>query len=138
MYSDIGVSCPVTRGRSRNRPRKGSYVELFEDVNCIPAGVYKLLDVRKGWCHFRIGSRVEFAISGLNQVRHRFIEPEQASGKRTRVKAFAKRYYNLLEEQDPTLRLDHAKPVTVCALDPALIATYKSKKRKHKPRPTIH
>lgn len=101
----------------RLRVRPGRYVELTENVNAIPAGVYKLDMVHEGTYMFSVGQNAfpNFMMSG--EVRHllRPVPSHQIHKKRTSATQFLNRYFDLLESHTATSPIfDPSKPFTCC------------------------
>jgi len=91
-------------------------VTLTEDLNCIPQGTYRFLGKRGELLFFGLSNSVQFAVSSDAK---RFFRQATRSAKLTRVEDFTSRYYKLLDAMKG-VPFDPTKPITMCALSPAV------------------
>ena len=92
--------------------KPGTYVELTQDINCIPKGVYKIDYCDEFWVHFLVKNNIEFSLDISCLTLLNYLPPSKAKLKETSLNSFGKRYYyllNLLSREEilpsPTLSL---------------------------------
>ncbi len=103
--------------------KQGDYVKLTRNVNCIPAGVYKLCDIDSDMFYFTLGQSVEFCIS--SNARRFISKVPTTSGilKRTSLSSFLNKYYDLLETLKPR-PFSSFRPITMCAISREVAREY--------------
>ena len=100
--------------------RSGDYIELTKDINCIPAGVYRVADHSNCFYFFSVSSRVFFGVSEDGARYFRRIAKHRGKIKKAGENLFLERYYKLLNDMSATTSFDPREPFTFCALEPSV------------------
>lgn len=100
---------------------KTKFFELVEDINCIPAGVYRFHGDDDGIMHFSVGKSVQFFITADCQKSLRSVPERKVVKQRTTVTEFLDKYYRLLgNEPRPFITGDLSKPISYCMISPTV------------------
>jgi len=100
------------------------YVRIKSDVNCIPAGIYKLTGREGDVFIFEVGRRIRFGVGNIDPAIFEPLSRHEGKSLLTTETQFAERYYELLRS-GPRLRLPRwNEPVTSCMMDSSLAGRY--------------
>ena len=98
----------------------GDFVEICEDINCIPKGIYEYLGMGDQLHFFTIGDKIQFAVTDHKDVRFKRVPRTLGLNVCTGANDFLDRYYELMENLPDTGRFDFSKPFTICGIHPNL------------------
>lgn len=98
-----------------------TYIEIVQDINCIPAGVYKLAAHDDDIWEFSLRGGIYFLISNACDALFRKLPTSEGKNRATEIEDFIDRYYTLLENWPKGGSFfDPALPFTTCVLPPKL------------------
>ncbi len=106
---------------TQNRLIPGKFVELKEDVNAIPAGVYRLDSIVDGSYQFSVGrgATPSFMLFGNLQDLLRPLPYKEGKRRKTSTNDFINNYYELLNKnKDSNPIFDPTKPFSCAFLSP--------------------
>ena len=95
----------------------GAFIKLSHPINCIPAGVYEVVDREIGCITLTVGQTIFIGILGDISP---FVEPvSRKEGKRSRIttERFIPQYQALMEATKGK-KFESGQPVTFCIMDP--------------------
>ncbi|MCI5064439.1 hypothetical protein MRY87_01795 [bacterium] len=104
-----------------NHLTAGQFVEIKEDVNAIPAGVYRLRLIEDGSYQFAVGRGNSACFMLFGDVKHllRPLSHKEGKKRKTALKDFVDRYYDLLERGKKCSAISApAMPFTCAFLSP--------------------
>lgn len=104
---------------NRNRYRKGDLIEIVEDLNCIPAGVYKFEGHEAGFFQFSIKGAGVFGVSREYKSKIRKLIKTDFPVL-TPPDRFIRHYYALMASKAGNLSGVN-NPPTYCAVDPGAL-----------------
>ncbi|MCB0329138.1 MAG: hypothetical protein KDD70_05730 [Bdellovibrionales bacterium] len=105
----------------RTRLSPGKYVEIKENINAIPSGVYRLESIVDGSYCFTVGSGQTPCFMIFGDVKHLLRPLPHSEGKKrkTPLSAFIDNYYDLLETQKNSSPIfDPTAPFSCAFLSP--------------------
>ncbi len=117
--------------KKRKRPRKAvrsialrpRFMKLKSDVNCIPAGVYRLLEDSPYGRIFAVGKDIRFCVGRADDSLFESLRGSIARPILTTAEEFKERYYRLLQTMDAGRPFDPLAPITSCTISGAEAAS---------------
>lgn len=95
------------------------YIELFETINCIPAGIYKVAEYHDDHIQLFVSTNIRVGIIGELERYLAPVPKEYALNNIIQADDFLDKYYSLLHSIKGSIP-DFSKPTTFCALDPSV------------------
>ena len=98
------------------------YQEICRNVNCIPAGIYRVCEIHEECRIFSVGNKITFIVANADDSLFSDVDNERVRTKRTGEEEFLNSYYDLLEEysRQSVHEFDPNRPITMCFVDPSL------------------
>lgn len=87
------------REKSDKSSARARFLEIPRDINCIPAGVYRLRRQYKEAIEFTVGLKVKFMLLQPDEMYIREVSREEARKKAIHREEFLDRYYQLRDEE---------------------------------------
>ncbi len=107
--------------------REGDILQFREDINVIPAGVYRVDGVDEQMIYFMAGKSAVFGVERSCQGKMVKLPRESGKIKITALNSFLERYYrNLKARKGKAWSVTElaSLPVTMCFIDPSVAALF--------------
>lgn len=103
----------------KNEQTSSAFVQLPQPINCIPAGVYKVIDRDTGSITLAVGSKIFIGILGDFSSLVTPISRKEGKRQRMTTDAFVPKYEALLQKEKGKMT-DPRRPFTFCLMDPSV------------------
>ena len=110
------------------KAKKLEYIELTEKLNCIPPGVYKVVEMGSESIQLSVSDRIGIGMIGDYGKWVKCISKNEGIMRRIKRDDFLSQYYFFLDTASSKIP-DWSKPFTFCFLDEFLETEFRSKQK---------